>query len=53
MVNSSPYAPGINKPPVQIIVRQQKCPEPWTSTFGIGPPDHHELLAVLTLDLQP
>jgi hypothetical protein len=53
MVDSSPDSPGIDKPPTGIIIRQQKCPEPWTCTFGISPTHYHELFPVLALDLQP
>src|SRR5271167_1094586 len=51
MVNSSSVAPGINQPPGWIVIRKQQRSEPGPRALGIGPADHHELLAVLALDL--
>src|SRR3984893_10591155 len=46
-------ASGVNQPPVRIVIGEQQRPEPGQGTFGIGPADHHELLAVQAFDLEP
>src|SRR5271156_1435879 len=53
VVNARPNAPGINQPPVRIVIRKQQRSKPRTRALGISPADHHELLAVLALDLHP
>jgi len=53
IVDSSADAPRIGEPPVGIVIPEQQRSKPRTRTFGIGPADNHELLAILALDLHP
>jgi hypothetical protein len=53
VLDSGPDATGINEPADRVVIRQQERSEPGTRALGIGPANHHELLAVLTLDLEP
>src|SRR5262249_30704669 len=46
-------AAGIDQPAIRIIVAEQQRPEPGPGAFGIGPADHHELLAVQAFDFEP
>jgi hypothetical protein len=36
----------VNEPPIGIIIGEQQSPKMGPRSFGIGPADHHELLAV-------
>jgi len=53
MVNSSSDTPGIDQPPGWIVIRKQQRSQPGPRALGIGPADHHELLAVQAFHFQP
>jgi hypothetical protein len=53
VANAGAGAAGIDQPAIGIVVAEQQSPEPGPGAFGIGPADHHELLAVHALDLDP
>src|SRR5215472_10845688 len=53
MVDPRSDTPGINQPSVGIVISEQERPEPPTCALRISPANHYELLAVLTLDLDP
>jgi hypothetical protein len=44
---------GVSEPPVGVVIGEQQISQPGTGAFGIGPADHHELLAVEAFDLEP
>src|SRR5207302_4818656 len=53
MTDASAGAAGIDQPAIGIVVAEEQRPEPGPGPFGIGPADHHELLAIEAFHFKP
>ena len=46
MADAGPGAARVNQPAIRIVVAKEQGAEKGPRALGIGPADHHELLAV-------
>ena len=52
MADAGSGTASVNEPRVGIIIGKQQSPKMGPRSFGIGPADHHELLAVQAFHFQ-